>query len=296
MDDLKTIKNKRVLVIDSTILNALQKCPYYTFLAFHKNLRTQVMAEPLERGDLTHHILEHYYLSLKDGAKVDDARDFAIEKGRVKYPNLNMDVASCEWILQSFTQYVEVFRNDGIKVLEVEKAFMMKVYEDEELIVYYSGKIDLICELPLVGVVPIDHKSRARRNEETELNNQFIGYAIHTDSNFVYVNEFGLQTSKKPEEKFRRMPLSYTDGMKAHWHNNVLRYWVRQLDFHLQENIWPEVWNPWHCKNCVFSTVCKSSSDEERYRKLQQNYIQGEPWDVTKVLEGEAHDVPQIQG
>lgn len=281
---------KRVLVIDSTILNALQKCPYYTFLSFHKNLRTEVVAEPLERGDLTHHILEHYYLSRKDGAKIDDARDFAMDKGRIKYPTLHMDVSSCEWILQSFVQYVDRWRNDGIKVLEVEKPFMMKVYEDAELIVYYAGKIDLICELPLIGVTAMDHKSRTRKNDETELNNQFIGYAIQTGSNVIYVNEFGLQTSKPPEEKFRRMPLSYTEGMKAHWLNNILKYWIRQLDYHLQENVWPEVWNPWHCKNCVFNTVCKSSNEDERERKLKQNYVIGPAWDVSGALEGETHE------
>jgi len=281
---------KRVLVIDSTILNALQKCPYYTFLAFNRNLRTKVIAEPLERGDLTHHILEHYYLSLKGGAKVDDARDFAADKGRIKYPTLNMDASACEWIIQSFHLYVERWRNDGIKVLEVEKAFMIKVYEDDELIVYYSGKIDLICEFPLIGTATVDHKSRTRKNDETELNNQFIGYAIATDCNIVYVNEFGLQTSLKPEEKFRRIPLSYTDGMKAHWLNNVLKYWVRQLDYHLQENIWPEVWNPWNCKSCVFNQVCKSSTEEERMRKLQTEYVIGPPWDVSAALEGEPNN------
>jgi hypothetical protein len=249
-----------------------------------------VTAEPLERGDLTHHILEHYYLSIKDGAKIDDARDFATDKGRVKYPTLHMDASACEWIIQSFHQYVDRWRNDGLKVLEVEKAFMMKVYEDDYLIVYYAGKIDLIAELPLIGRTALDHKSRTRKNDETELNNQFIGYAINSDCNIVYVNEFGLQTSKAPEEKFRRMPLSYTDGMKAHWLNNILKYWVRQLDYHLQENVWPEIWNPWNCKNCIFAPACKSSNEEERERKLRTNYVIGEPWDVSGALEGESHE------
>jgi len=283
---------KRVLVIDSTILNAIQKCPYYTFLSFHKNLRAETTAEPLERGDLTHHILEHYYKSIKDGGKINEARDFAAEKGREKYPSLHMDASASEWIIQSFFQYVERWRNDGIKVIDVEKAFMIKVYEDDELIVYYAGKIDLVAEFPLIGITTVDHKSRTRKNDETELNNQFIGYSIATDCNIVYVNEFGLQTSKAPEEKFRRMPLSYTDGMKAHWLNNILKYWVRQLDYHLQENVWPEIWNPWHCKNCVFSPVCKSSTEDERMRKLGQNYVIGPPWDVTQVLEGEGNDNP----
>jgi len=71
-----------------------------------------------------------------------------------------------------------------------------------------------------------------------------------------------------------------------------LKYWVRQLDYHLQENVWPEIWNPWHCKNCVFSPVCKSSTEDERMRKLGQNYVIGPPWDVTQVLEGEGNDNP----
>lgn len=279
-------KEKRQLVIDSTILNTLQTCGYKTFLSFVKHLRALKTPEPFERGDLTHHILEHYYLSLKDGAKVDDARDFATARGREKYPTLDMEVSACEWIIQSFHQYVEKYRHDGMKVLTVEEPFIMKVYEDDELEGYYSGKIDLTCELPLIGKTTFDHKSRTRKNEETILNNQFIGYSIRADSNIVYVNEFGLQTSLKPDEKFRRIPLSYTDDLKIHWLNNIVKYWFRQLDYYLQENVWPEQWSPWICRNCVFAEVCKSGTQEEKNRKLLLSYIESEPWDVSKALEG----------
>lgn len=279
-------KEKRILVLDSTILNSVQKCGYYTFLSFVKHLRAAQTPEPFERGDLTHHILEHYYKTRKSGGNRKDATEFAVAKGREKYPSLNMEVSACEWVIQSFYQYEERWANDGLKVLEVEKPFMMKIYEDDELICYYSGKIDLIAELPLIGVVPIDHKSRTRMNEETLLNNQFMGYAIHTDSNFVYVNEFGLQKTKTPEEKFRRIPLSYNDELKAHWLNDIVKHWVRTLDYYLQENVWPEQWNPYICKSCIFADVCKSGTDEEKARKLTLNYVESEPWDVTKALEG----------
>lgn len=277
---------KRIIVIDSTILNTLTACPYRTFLSFVKHLRALKTPEYFERGDLTHHILENYYVSLKNGAKIDEAKEFAAAKGREKYPSLDMEVSNAEWILQSFELYVERYRNDGIKVIDVEKPFLMKVYEDDDLIAYYSGKIDLIAELPLIGVIPLDHKSRTRANEEVVLNNQFIGYAINQDSSFVYVNEFGLQKSKDPDERFRRIPLSFTDELKEHWLNHIVKYWVRQLDYYLQENVWPEIWNPYQCRRCVFANVCRTGNMVERSRKLELEYKEGEPWDVTKALEG----------
>src|SRR6187401_3442188 len=110
-------KEKRILVLDSTILNSVQKCGYYTFLSFVKHLRAAQTPEPFERGDLTHHILENYYKTLKGGAKRLEAVEFAVAKGREKYPTLNMEVSDCEWIIQSFYQYSERWANDGLKVL-----------------------------------------------------------------------------------------------------------------------------------------------------------------------------------
>jgi hypothetical protein len=61
---------------------------------------------------------------------------------------------------------------------------------------------------------------------------------------------------------------------------------VRQLDYYAQNNIWPEQWNPYICKNCVFNEVCKSGTYEEKLRKIKTGFIESEPWDVTKALEG----------
>lgn len=277
---------KRILTIDATILNTLQTCGYKTFLSFQKHLRAVKTPEVFERGDLVHHMLEMYYKSLKDGATKEEAAIHAEARGREKYPTLELQASECEWIIQSFHLYIERWKDDGIKVLEVEEAFIFKCYEDDELEAYYSGKIDLFAEFPLIGAIPIDHKSRTRKNEETVLNNQFMGYSIAKGCNYVYVNEFGLQTSLKPEDKFRRMPLSFTDSLKAHWLNNILKFWVRQLDYYAQNNIWPEQWNPYICKNCVFNEVCKSGTYEEKLRKIKTGFIESEPWDVTKALEG----------
>jgi hypothetical protein len=164
---------------------------------------------------------------------------------------------------------------------------MLKVYEDDSLICYYSGKTDLVARLPNIpGTIPFDHKFRARTNEETTVNNQFIGYAIAYDSDIVIVNEVGLQASYTPEKKFLRKHLNFSPNLKEHWLKNILPGWINRLQSYYKGNFWPEQWDPFVCKKCMYHAVCQLGSMEDKDRYLTTHFEKTEPWDVTKGLEG----------
>lgn len=285
--DNSEVNEKRNLVMDATILGTIQSCPFKGFLSFIQHFKPNIPNVRMEGGSLGHAVLERYYKLLKQNINFEDALNDALEIGRQSYVDMTLETADAEWILETCRRYAEKNRYDGIKVLDVEKAFLMPIYEDDDLRILYSGKIDLIAEFPVIGKACLDHKFRGRKNEETILSNQFIGYAAATESPVVYVNEVGLQKTIKDDERFRRIPLSYQAGHITKWKKDVV-FWGKQIDYFFQTNTWPRVFNNYICKGCQYNRVCMSSSDEEMIRQLKQNFYVGEEWDVSKELEGEA--------
>jgi hypothetical protein len=280
-------QEKRILALDSQILDAIQKCSFYTFLNFVKNYRTNEKIAPLERGDLGHTILEVYYKLLKRGFNWDDAVEQATIKGREHYQTLSLDLDVCEWVIKTFHEYARYYKDDGIKILGVEESFSFVIYEDEELIIVYEGKIDLQAEFPVLGVSIMDHKWRAMKADYNPLDNQLIGYSIATNQNFIYINEVGLQKSYAAEKKFRRVTINIGDGVKARWLKNTIQ-WAKILDYNLQNNIWPQSHlktaplGITQCAKCQFNRICNSENDEEMARKIKDEFHIGEQWGVHK--------------
>lgn len=296
MQQIENPENKRILVFDSQILNAIMNCHWYTYLTFIKNLRFNHSSEVMQRGSLIHDLFERYYKIKKHYQ--DNNKDFDVDferiqevlsdKAREIYPEHDYSTDEGEAILKAVQQNLERWRYDGLRIISVEEPFLVKIYENDELLAYLQGKIDLVAEPPNQPATPFDHKSRARKHDETTMNNQFIGYAFATNSEFVCVNEVGLQKILAPEDKHRRQTLSIPKGFQDRWLRNT-QAWIKELDFSLQNNYWPMKINPYICAKCVFQDVCKSQSDNEVERKLAIHFHEVEPWDVGKKLENEAH-------
>jgi PD-(D/E)XK nuclease superfamily len=278
---------KRILALDSQVLDAIQKCPFYCFLNFVKNYRPNEAAIPLERGDLGHTLLEVYYKLLQKGFSWNDAVEQATLKGREHYQGLNIELSEAEWIVKTFHQYSEYYKHDGITVLGVEDSFSFVIYEDEELTVVYEGKIDLQASFPVLGQTIVDHKWRMQRVEYIALDNQLIGYSIATNSSLIYINEVGLQRSYEPDKKFRRVPLNIGQGVKERWLKNTI-FWAKILDHSIQTNVWPQSHlkvpptGVSQCVKCQYNRICNSESDAEMMRKLQDEFHIGERWSAHK--------------
>lgn len=278
---------KRILALDSQILDAIQKCPFYTFLNFVKNYRPNEVIAPMERGDLGHTLLEVYYKLLQKGFEWNDAVEQATIKGREHYQGLDLDLETCEWVVKTFHEYTEYYKYDGIRVLGVEESFSFIIYEDDELVVVYEGKIDLHAEWPNLGVAIADHKWRQAKADYIGLDNQFIGYSVATNSNAVWVNEVGLQKSYPPEKKFRRVLVNIGQGVKDRWLKNTVM-WAKILDHSMQSNTWPQshLKTPpmgiSQCVKCTYNRICNSENDEEMKRKIEDHFHIGERWSPHK--------------
>lgn len=281
---------KRILPLDSQILDAIQKCPFYTYLNFMQNYRPNDVIAPMERGDLGHTLLEIYYKLLQKGYEWNDAVEQATVVGREHYQKLSLDLQTSEWIVKNFHEYAEYYKFDGIEILGVEDPFSFVIHEDDELIIVYEGKIDLHAKFPVLGDTIIDHKWRQRKADYSPLDNQLIGYSVAVNSNLVYVNEVGLQKTYEPKDRFRRVAINIGDGVKERWIKNTIM-WAKILDYSIQSNVWPQShlktppFGISQCVGCQYNRICNSENDEEMKRKIQDHFHIGERWSPHKEVE-----------
>lgn len=286
---------RKNIIFDSQILNSVQLCAYKTELTFGKNLQPIQKAEPMEEGDLLHKMFEFYNSKLKENPAIvyedswENLVKEATELGGRYSVELSLNAAEVDSVIYQFTEYTKFTRMDGVKVLEVEKPFIIELYQDDQLGIYYTGKIDRYTETPNFGLVPRDYKKAAQNRRPSSLSNQFTGYAFATwpkDANihYVIVDKVGFQKTLPPEERFRSYPLAYTMDMIDDWKENSI-WWGKQYAYFLETGTWPK--NRTSCDKyggCIFEDICASATEEARLHKLNTEFIVGEKWDPTKVL------------
>lgn len=280
------------IILDSQILNSIQMCPLRTDLSFNKDLRPLITAEPLESGDLLHKMMESYYSDLMiggttityDNERFKQAVDKAIGVGELHSVELSILPATVSEIIYQFAENIKYHRMDGWKILEVEKPLIKELYKDDNLGIFLSGKIDVIADIPRVGISVVDHKSSKRNQDPDPLSNQFSLYSWATGLKYVLINRVGFQKTLTPEKRFVRQQLFYTTGQLQRWEQNTI-WWAKFYYFCLKNNSWPE--NRTSCDKfggCIFTDICSSATEEGRTQKMISNFIVGPKWDVTKIL------------
>jgi hypothetical protein len=275
------------VIWDSTIFSTFEECPFKFDLAFNQDLQPLKTNEAIEEGDLVHAMMEPYYLSIKGGMDYRDAAHIAIEAGRRRTMDLDLDIPDAEEIIKGFDQYCHFYGQEKFIVLAVETPFAITLHEskEENLRVVYTGKIDLTVRTQHDPIVVYDHKKRRQNRKINRKSNQFIGYCLATNTSIMYVNSFGIQTSLKPHEKFQRIPLNYMKGQKDLWRDNVIN-WARLYVAYHQMNVWPQ--NFTSCdkfSGCHFNSICDCVSKEQmENHKIQFFKKRPEKWDPTKPL------------
>lgn len=279
----------RTVITDSQLITNLQRCPQRVQLYFNSNLRTPEKPHSLQRGTLIHTFFSHYYGKRKESGNVLDwesCANYAFEQTKPTTSLLTISEVDINNCFRSLEQYVDMYKFEPMEVLFVEEPFALKLYESEEdnLRIVYVGVIDLIAMIQGQEQKVFDHKSQSRKSEYLLLDDQFEGYANAAETNILTVNVVGLQTSLTPQEKHRRVPLSYPPYLLEKWKLHVI-YWVKQYIVYHENNEWPE--NHQGCNKfqlCEFYNLCTSASEAAKIWKLKTDFIEGEPWDPTAVL------------
>ena len=255
--------------------------------------------ENLDRGNLIHICCETYYESLKSGAKYEYAVNSALMKLKeASVTQSDLDSEHVNLIITTMEEYFDFWRvaDQSFEIIEVEKPFIYVLYEDDEVRIHMAGKIDLIISDNKYKNQPHDHKSFKRSGPVNDMSNQFKNYCVATESDILVVNKIGLQKTLKPHEKYLRVPVSYDHLKLQQWKDNT----VKVIMYYLQceaENSWPL--NETSCdkfnRRCEYYEVCNSSGKEAKLFKLTNNFVQIEPWDVTKVLRKSSEVLKDMQ-
>jgi hypothetical protein len=293
---------KANIVIDATNLDLFDLCP--ARYNYRVNLRRGLPAiqknRSLDIGGLLHEGFEAYYKALAQQAHFDDAVEKASLAIRVKSSDpeeSNVDVLEAEGLIKILQENLDFWRHEDEHLIihSVEAPFAYVLYEDDEVRILVTGKIDLLVDRPALGGatdyknLPIDHKSRSRTSDTLRLSNQFQNYCVATNSNYLIVNIVGLQKSLKPDEKYKRIPLSYDHFLLQQWKDNTIKIILDQYLTCVSERSWPMRLTS--ClkfnRRCEYYEVCDSSGEEAKAFKLENNYIHLAPFDVTKGMGNE---------
>jgi len=276
------------VVFDASMLDMFRLCECRYNYAYNLHIRLPEKAAPLDRGTLVHIGNEVYYEALKNGVKYQDAVNAALSKIReagVILTDLNNEVISR--VVDVMEEYYDYWRVDDqrFQIVSVEQPFIYLLYEDDDIRIHMAGKIDLLINDNQYTNLPYDHKSYDRAWDTHRMSNQFKNYCYATKSNYLRVNKIGFQKTLKPHEKFIRVPLSYDPLILEEWKNNIVKVVMHYLTC-VAENSWPM--NETSCdkfnRRCDYFRICDSSGLAAKNYKINSDYIQVEPWDVTKVM------------
>jgi len=253
----------------------------------------------LDLGTLGHIGMEMYFNQLAEGIHFNDRIHNALMKIKATAADAsvsNVDITEELPILENaFTQSCEFWRfeDEHLEILAIETPFDYILFEDEFIRIIISGKVDLLVNKPAMGGgasytnLPYDHKFISRDFPSDRLDDQFINYTIPTGSNFLIVNKVGMQKTLKPEEKYKRIPLSYDPLIVQQWKDNTIETIVNEYLNSVVKDSFPM--NEGSCRKygrlCEFYDVCNSSGEAAKAFKLDSQYSDREPWD--KYAEGE---------
>jgi len=316
---------KKNVILDATILSTLMSCA--RLLDFRYNRHYQALrgkSNSIEIGSIIHKVLEVFYYNIIKGFKRQDAIGSGLIAGQMyisgcskcadfepteeqpkpgcghqlnEYPGVQNTPAETSskpkktgynWALETCEQYFDFYKNDHWVPLEVEVVKSKIMYEDDELRIMWKAKLDLIGDTNQ-GIYPIDHKSESQNRDTLSLNNQFIGQCMIMGTRSIFINKIGLQTSLKPEDKFKRVVLSYSADRLLEWQSQILPYWTQLLLMYTEGGYFPP--NFTHCDNkygnCQFKDVCEADRGM-REEEIKNNYVVGIPWNpASKEEEGE---------
>lgn len=301
---------KQYFSVDSQLLNAIQACATKAKYQFIDNLQPPSKAPALEKGSLMHNCLEIYdglkgncvnessdtWLIVREAgliigdiepllnSSVEEKIKFSIECSKVFASKMELPTEDATAVLYQFREYTEFYNNDPWSTLAVEEVASAVLYEDDELQIIYSGKIDRVVEQGNIRA-PMDHKTSERRSMPSSLSNQFIGYCWILGMNNIVIDKIGFQKTLKPVERFQRFILTIDDARIDEWKWNSINWIKRWVKESLMENYFSM--NLTSCDkygSCIYSGICESGS-EGRQWKMERDYVVGQQWDVAKILE-----------
>lgn len=272
---------KQIIRVTSHYLDHYEACPLYFNYRVNEKMVEPTAPSKIALGTAIHLVLAEYYREIKDNKSTEEAIESASEKFLSQALTINgFEVSDIETVIKALNEYVSHYRDrDDFNILAVEETLSDVIYEDDNLIILYSGTIDLLTERSGL-VVPYDHKSESARFNVPSLSNQLIGYCYLTRSPRITRNAIGLQKKKPVHEKMYRQMFSYSQATINWWVDNTVKQTMRILESY---RIGEWTANLSSCGNmfrsaCPYQQVCISPV-EDREEELNRGFVRAKLYD-----------------
>lgn len=271
---------KKNVIMDSQVLSTLMSCTRLFDFRFNHNLVPLSGRGPsIEKGSLTHVMLETFYKNYHDKKNRIDLALAAADKYSTSSEISSLSTDDKELVRNTFLEYCEYYKNDHWIPIDVEFVKGDIVYEDDEIRVIWKAKLDLTVDTNQ-GIYPVDHKTSSYRKDAISLNNQFMGQCFLMKTHDIVINKIGFQKTLKVNEKFARQLIHYTTDNLAEW-TEIVGYYAKYLVALQETGYYPP--NFAHCdkwSGCIFMGVCKSDRGM-RDEELKLNFKIGDRWDIS---------------
>jgi hypothetical protein len=313
MVDIIVPSNKINIVLDATLLTSLMTCARKT--QFQHELHLQSLkgkSNSLETGSIVHKYLEVYYRSRMQNLSQTQAHGFGMAAAELyiqgcpyctnytgegkpeclhepdEYPGLTNTPSESEgyaigwkFVLDTCQQYFDHYRSDFWVTLDVETVRSKVLYEDDEIRILWKSKLDWIVDTNN-GIYPCDHKTMKQNRDQITLNNQFMGQCLMMDTRNIFINKIGFQKTLKPEDKFKRVSVSYSADRLIEWQSEILPYWCKQMVAWDRSGYMPPNFSNCDAKygKCAFIEVCEADRGM-REEVLRANFYVGREWNPT---------------
>lgn len=291
----------RALALTAHVMNLWESCNRKFFFSVILRRGFSKKSESIQRGIFVHRLLARYYGNKFVGMALDENVQDVIDFGRRFVIDTDLPIELSEFIFQHFREYalhettiepweIAVFP-DGSP--GIEAPFSRILYEGDGLRILHEGRYDLVIVKVPYGFTPVDHKSVEKTiSNPTPLGHQTEGYSDSLGTQAFIRNEFGLQKTKTPAERFLRQWLPQLELVQVEWRRSAIRIGL-EIDQALQG--WLEIQNEKRptlaamemdifpprraeCWRCIFSKVCSEQPD---YREdlLKRDYEIVDPHD-----------------
>ena len=305
---------KKNVILDATVLSTLMSCGRLADFRFNHNFMSiGGKSNSLECGSIVHMFTEYYYKSIIERLKREQAFGFGIAaaelyirgcKGCTEFaPTEEFPKPSCghkpnefpgvhntpkdsegykigwQWVLDTCDQYHNFYKNDHWEPLEVETVKGKVLYEDDEIRILWKAKLDLVSDTNQ-GIFPIDHKTMKQNRNTNSMNSQFMGQCRIMDTQQVIINKIGFQTTLKPEDKFKRLPMCYSHARLLEWQGETLPYYAKLLVMYAETGHFPPNFTNCESKygNCAFYEHVCSHDPDDRENQIKLHFMIGPTW------------------
>jgi hypothetical protein len=164
--------------------------------------------------------------------------------------------------------YQQTYKNEDWTPIAIEHGFSKLLYEDDENLFVYEGRVDLVARDSKGQLLIIDHKTQSMTYSIYPFNNQIIGYLWATDATeFVYNY---LVLTKEPQ--FRRAPHPFSPAQISAWKESTVKWFLRIKAAIQSAEFVPSLQCETKFGKCQFTTICEQPNEKIKQFIVGSNY------------------------